>query len=249
MFSRAYIFANLNNLHMSSSHFLLHEIFTSDSNVHSNFSKSKFYLIGCKCVQIIEKSFPLMCTFLLFKVTLFPAGWSWANKKKWQTVDTVGWNMVSESLSRVRLSVTPWTVAHQTPPPMGFSRQKYCSGLPFPSPGERNFPFKEVRRDGELSWPQGCAGGWVRLSLEDPWPGGDRDPAPYLNMDTPSLQCCLGSKRGQGWEGRLAEIHSDLQEEECLRAELHCEHRCKDVGNSEFRGRHWPWSWTGVAMW
>ena len=31
--------------------------------------------------------------------------------------------------------VTPWTVAHQTPLPMGFLRQEYCSGLPFPSPG------------------------------------------------------------------------------------------------------------------
>ena len=39
-------------------------------------------------------------------------------------------------LSRVRLSVTPWTVACQTPLPMGFSRQEYCSGLPFPSPGD-----------------------------------------------------------------------------------------------------------------
>ena len=28
----------------------------------------------------------------------------------------------------------PWTVAHQAPPPMGFSRQEYKSGLPFPSP-------------------------------------------------------------------------------------------------------------------
>ena len=31
--------------------------------------------------------------------------------------------------------VTPWTVAHQTPRSMGFSRQEYWSGLPFPSPG------------------------------------------------------------------------------------------------------------------
>ena len=31
---------------------------------------------------------------------------------------------------------TPWTVAHQTPLSMGFSRQEYWSGLPFPSPGE-----------------------------------------------------------------------------------------------------------------
>ena len=30
----------------------------------------------------------------------------------------------------------PWTVAHQAPPSMGFSRQEYWSGLPFPSPGD-----------------------------------------------------------------------------------------------------------------
>ena len=38
-----------------------------------------------------------------------------------------------KSLSRVRLFATPWTVAHQAPPSMGFSRQEYWSGLPFPS--------------------------------------------------------------------------------------------------------------------
>ena len=31
---------------------------------------------------------------------------------------------------------TPWTVACQAPPSMGFSRQEYWSGLPFPSPGD-----------------------------------------------------------------------------------------------------------------
>ena len=31
---------------------------------------------------------------------------------------------------------TPWTVAHQPPLSMGFSRQEYWSGLPFPSPGD-----------------------------------------------------------------------------------------------------------------
>ena len=39
-------------------------------------------------------------------------------------------------LSCVRLFVTPWTVTHQAPPSMGFSRQEYWSGLPFPSPGD-----------------------------------------------------------------------------------------------------------------
>ena len=34
-------------------------------------------------------------------------------------------------LSHVRLFATPWTVAHQAPPSMGFSRQEYWSGLPF----------------------------------------------------------------------------------------------------------------------
>ena len=38
------------------------------------------------------------------------------------------------SLSRVRLFATPWTVAYHAPPSMGFSRQEYWSGLPFPSP-------------------------------------------------------------------------------------------------------------------
>ena len=31
---------------------------------------------------------------------------------------------------------TPWTVGHQAPLSMGFSRQEYWSGLPFPSPGD-----------------------------------------------------------------------------------------------------------------
>ena len=41
-----------------------------------------------------------------------------------------------KSLSRVWLFANPWTVAYQAPPSMGFSRQEYLSGLPFPSPGD-----------------------------------------------------------------------------------------------------------------
>ena len=43
--------------------------------------------------------------------------------------------MKVKSLSRVQLFVTPWTVAYEAPPSMGFSMQEYWSGLPFPSPG------------------------------------------------------------------------------------------------------------------
>ena len=45
-----------------------------------------------------------------------------------------------KSLSRVRLFATPWTVAYQAPPSMGFSRQECWSGLPFPSPGDLRDP-------------------------------------------------------------------------------------------------------------
>ena len=41
-----------------------------------------------------------------------------------------------KSLSHIPLFVTPWTVAYQSLPSMGFSRQEYWSGLPFTSPGD-----------------------------------------------------------------------------------------------------------------
>ena len=53
--------------------------------------------------------------------------------------------MEVKSLSRVQLFATPWTVAHQAPPSMGFSRQEYWSGLPFPSPGDLPDPGIEPR--------------------------------------------------------------------------------------------------------
>ena len=48
-----------------------------------------------------------------------------------------------KSLSCVRLSATPWAVAYQAPPSMGFSRQEYWNGLPFPSPGDLPNPGVE----------------------------------------------------------------------------------------------------------
>ena len=50
-----------------------------------------------------------------------------------------------KSLSRVQLFVTPWTVTYQDPLSMGFSRQEYWSGLPFPSPGDLADPGIEPR--------------------------------------------------------------------------------------------------------
>ena len=42
--------------------------------------------------------------------------------------------------SHVQLFATPWTVAHQTPLSMGFSRQEHWSGLPCPPPGDLSNP-------------------------------------------------------------------------------------------------------------
>ena len=52
---------------------------------------------------------------------------------------------VLKSLSPVRLFVTPWTVAYQASPPLGFSKQAYWSGLPVPSPGDLPDPGIEPR--------------------------------------------------------------------------------------------------------
>ena len=44
-------------------------------------------------------------------------------------------NAAAAHCSVVSVSVTPWTVARQAPPTMGFSRQEHWSGLPCPPPG------------------------------------------------------------------------------------------------------------------
>ena len=51
--------------------------------------------------------------------------------------------MKVRSFSRVQLFGTPWTVAHQAPLSMGFSRQEFWSGLPFPSPRLASAAFGE----------------------------------------------------------------------------------------------------------
>ena len=62
--------------------------------------------------------------------------------------------------SPVLLFETPWNVAHQAPLSMGFSRQEYCSGLPFPSPGDLPDPgikpkFPALQADPLVSEPPG----------------------------------------------------------------------------------------------
>ena len=71
------------------------------------------------------------------------------------------WKKVKvKSLSPIRLFATLWTVAHQAPPSMGFSRQEYWSGLPFPSPGDLPDPgikpsYPALEADALTSEPPG----------------------------------------------------------------------------------------------
>ena len=50
------------------------------------------------------------------------------------------WKVKVKLLSCVWLFATPWTIAYQAAPSMGFSRQEYWGGLPFPSPGDLPYP-------------------------------------------------------------------------------------------------------------
>ena len=65
---------------------------------------------------------------------------------------------VSVSHSVVSNSVTPWTVGHQAPLSMGFPRQEYWGGLPFPSPGDLPDSGVEPRSDSLHLSRQGSPG-------------------------------------------------------------------------------------------
>ena len=67
-------------------------------------------------------------------------------------------------------SATPWFVAHQAPLSMGFPRQEYWSGLPFPSPGDLPDP-------GIKFMSPTLAGGFFTTEL----PGKPGGPSKYLS--------------------------------------------------------------------
>ena len=64
-------------------------------------------------------------------------------------VQSPGWENPLEKGKGIHSSIQacriPWTVAYQAPPSMGFSKQEYWSGLPFPSPGDLPNPGIEPR--------------------------------------------------------------------------------------------------------
>ena len=84
--------------------------------------------------------------------------------------------------SCVRLCETPWTVAHQAPPPPGFSRQEHWSGLPFPSPMHESEKWKGSRSVLATPWTATYqAPPSVGFSRQEYWSG----------VPLPSLTCAL----------------------------------------------------------
>ena len=79
----------------------------------------------------------------------------------------------------VRLCVTSWTVAHQAPLSMGFSRQEYGSGLQFSSPGDLPNPGiePEVSSVSSTSWADSLPLSWISVPacLELSWNKSPRE--------------------------------------------------------------------------
>ena len=121
--------------------------------------------IVCMCVFLLKVIFHLgkNCLLKLFlKLLSFQSSlndWLWSIpfvlnhnvQPKWSQFTSDFHNCPCSSLSEVkslsgvRLFATPWMAAYQAPRSMGFSRQEYWSGLPFPSPGDLPNPGIEPR--------------------------------------------------------------------------------------------------------
>ena len=120
--------------------------------------------------------FPLSVSYS-FKSTGLLSPWKWSE-------------VIVKLLSHVQLFATLWTVAHQAPLSMGFSRQEYWSGLPFPSPGDLPDPGIEPRSpalqaDALTSeppvWDQcNCAVVWAFFGIALLWDWNENWPFPVL---------------------------------------------------------------------
>ena len=109
---------------------------------------------------------------------------------------------VTQSLSRVQLFATLWTIAHQAPLSMGFSRQEYWSGLPFPSQRDLPNPGIEPGSPGSTGSPASQADA---LPSEPPGKHGLYSPwnSPGQNTGMGSLSFLQGIFPTQGLNSGL----------------------------------------------
>ena len=128
--------------------------------------------------------------------------------------------MKGKSLSRVQLFATPWTAAYQAPPPVGFSRQEYWSGVP-PAPPKKKYRRRMGEPTGTSALPitqvEGLRPTWVK-----------RQKAIGL-CDGRTMEVGLGRKgRGEhrrgaerkGWGRQVGSMERDAGQQDYLRGRL-----------------------------
>ena len=137
---------------------ILHPPWRDDSTVLSHLESGVWHCYTCWCIlsfqvltvylqhQLDHSSTNTPCEHLIC-TQHHDSHWR-CKQKRQKFLPTWRFRSNGESevklLSCVQLFVTPWTVAHQAPLSMGFSRQECWSGLPFPSPGDFPSPGIET---------------------------------------------------------------------------------------------------------
>ena len=124
-------------------------------------------------------------------------------------------------LSRVQLFATPWTVAYQAPPSMGFSRQEYWSRLPFPSPRDLPTPGIEpqsptLQADALPYEPLGKPKKEINKNNVDPtilqyWNSNSltiwcKQPTPWKRPWCWERLKAGGERDDRGWDGWMASL-------------------------------------------
>ena len=117
----------------------------NNQNVHWKMNGQRRWCICDMCGVILSHKNNKILPFVATWIDLKDYHAEWSKSKTISYSITYNWNLKMiqtkkkvkvKSLSHVRLSATLWTLAYQAPLSMGFSRQGYWSGLPFPSPGD-----------------------------------------------------------------------------------------------------------------
>ena len=123
-----------------------------------------------------------------------------------------------KSLSRVRLLATPRIAAHQAPPPMGFSRQEYSSGVPLPSPHSSTYSYINISCKCLTVPPiphTSLSAPWSPdlLTLEKAKEIGPHNILSYMIWkDKRITSCCLSGLEPPVWEWQnIRETHLDVK--------------------------------------
>ena len=121
---------------------LFHVLWTATPGVAflSISSTLKWYVFFTSLLNVLREG---LCISVIFHYSCLPSSW--------HIVASQGGGLVAQLCSTF---AAPWTVAYQAPLSMEFSRQKYSSGLPFPTPGNLPDPQIKPRSPALLSYQE-----------------------------------------------------------------------------------------------